>query len=92
LLPALTQMLPPRKPIPGHLRKTTKATDKLLKSELKKVHLSVLENVSEQTIQNCLQKELCFPSQSPAKKLLLIPPKEDETKAGICREIPELDC
>ncbi|KAG7168315.1 Transposable element Tc1 transposase-like 9 [Homarus americanus] len=79
----LDSNIPPRKPIPGRPGKTTKATDKLLKSEvlknpqiseteLKKAHPIVLGNISEQTIQNHLQKELCFPSWSPAKNPLLM--------------------
>ncbi|KAG7177742.1 putative Transposable element Tcb1 transposase-like 9, partial [Homarus americanus] len=75
--------VPPRKPIPGRPRKTTKATDELLKrevlkiprksaAEIKKAHPSVLGNVSERTIQNRLQ-ELCLLSRPPAKKPLLIP-------------------
>lgn len=75
-------MVLPQKPFPGRPRKTTLGTDKLLKHELmknpwltgglsKKSHPKLLENVSVETIQQRLQKELNLPTFRPAQKLLL---------------------
>ena len=74
--------IPKNKPITGRPRKTSKATDTLMRrellknprltaSELKKAHPSLLGEVSLRTIQDRLLKDLKMPSRSPAKKPLL---------------------
>lgn len=78
-------VVPPRKPVPGRPRKTSKATDNLLRreslkdpeitaGELKRSHPNLLQGVSERTIQHRLQKELCLPTYKPADKPLLTQP------------------
>ena len=75
-------IVPEHKIIAGRPRKTTEATDKLLKREvmknprvtagqLKSDHPEVLENVSIRTLQHRLQKDLLLPSRTAARKPLL---------------------
>lgn len=77
-------VVPPRKPVPGRPRKTSKFTDKILRretlnnpeitaGELKRSHPTLLQGVSERTIQHRLQKELGLPTYKPAAKPLLTP-------------------
>lgn len=73
---------PDHKPIPGRPRKTTKATDNLLRREVKKNpritgaqlkenHPKLLENVAVRTVMHRLQKDLKLPSRTAARKPLL---------------------
>ena len=75
-------VVPEHKIIAGRPRKTTKATDKLLKREvlknprvtsgqLKADHPEVLQNVSVRTVQHRLQKDLLLPCRTAARKPLL---------------------
>ena len=77
-------VVPPRKPVPGKPRKTSKCTDNILRreklknpeitaGELKISHPTLLQGVSERTIQHQLQKELGLPTFKPAAKPLLTP-------------------
>ena len=66
-------IVPPQKPVPGRPRKTSKHTDYILQcetlnnpeitaGELKRSHPTLLQGVSERTIQHRLQKELGLPT------------------------------
>jgi transposase len=81
LLPVGSPVLGP-KPKSGRPKKTTKATDRMLKmtvcgdpfitaKELKKQMPEVLANVSVRTIQHRLQKDMKLPSRSAAMKPLI---------------------
>ena len=76
-------VVPPQNPVPGRPRKTFKHTDNILRretlnnpeitaDELKRSHPTLLQGVSERTIQHRLQ-ELRLPTYTPAAKPLLTP-------------------